>query len=384
MNRFVPSVLSLTFLATLTACGGGASDCETEWTERIESPTIWGETCRTILLNNSILVRDELTILPGTTVKVGDGFSITVDEQGMLTADGTEEDPIVFEGQNETAGAWGSIAFGTMASGNVLRNVHVAHACGNGFQFNPHGVVVQGTSQSQGAVHLENLNIRACDGVGLKVYEGGSIDGATNIRFDEVNEFPVEIAFTEAHQVDPSFAFDQGLPKPAIHVTRGRLGTTARWPAMQIPYQVAPSGDVWDNGFLTIEAGAVVEFEQDATLHSNKGKLNIAGTAEMPVILRGVEEFPGYWGGLAFQSLSTDNAMEFATIDYAGGNNFQGNEFAVVVTGDGQGAGAVTMTDVTISHSKGGGVVVFQGGSATLTRVQYDTNGGVDVDDRNP
>lgn len=197
-----------------------------------------------------------------------------------------------------------------------------------------------------------------------------------------MDDFPVAVPFQQAQEIDPSFVM-AGNTKAAVHVTRGRLETTASWQALDVPYQVAPSGGVEEGGALTLEAGVEVQFEQDATLHTRDGSISVLGTADAPVMLMGVEDIAGYWGGLAFQSLSTSNVVQNAVIANAGGKNFQNNEFAVVVTGQTTTRGSLDISDTVISKSGGGGIVVYAGGQLTQAGLSFDGLTGDEVDDRN-
>lgn len=45
------------------------------------------------------------------------------------------------------------------------------------------------------------------------------------------------------------------------------------------------------------------------------------GTAEKPIILTGKEQIKGFWRGIYTESSYLDNIMNYATIDYAGGDH---------------------------------------------------------------
>ncbi len=107
---------------------------------------------------------------------------------------------------------------------------------------------------------------------------------------------------------------------------------------------IAPGGETWglcgsphivaggfrvegtDSPILTIEAGAVVRFENGASLEIGDrlpGGLLINGTAERPVVLTadtaGAES--GFWRGINFygQTLKGNGTLQHARIEYAGG-----------------------------------------------------------------
>lgn len=76
------------------------------------------------------------------------------------------------------------------------------------------------------------------------------------------------------------------------------------------------------DGKLTIEAGVVIAFMQDAGMHFKaKSSFKMEGTAEKPIILTGKEQTKGYWRGIYTQSPSANNKMSYVTVDYAGSSS---------------------------------------------------------------
>jgi hypothetical protein len=80
-----------------------------------------------------------------------------------------------------------------------------------------------------------------------------------------------------------------------------------------------------DSPILTIEAGAVVRFENQASLRIGEhapGGLVIAGTAQEPVVLTAdtAGAQPGFWDGIRFfgQTIKGRATIDYARIEYAG------------------------------------------------------------------
>lgn len=73
------------------------------------------------------------------------------------------------------------------------------------------------------------------------------------------------------------------------------------------------------DGKLTIKAGVVIAFDQDAGMYfTNKSTFKMQGTAEKPIILTGKEQTKGFWDGVLSKSPSSNNKMSHVTVDYAG------------------------------------------------------------------
>jgi hypothetical protein len=78
-------------------------------------------------------------------------------------------------------------------------------------------------------------------------------------------------------------------------------------------------------GDVVINAGVVIEFEDDAGLNVSSGSLNVKGTASNKVVFTGIEKIKGYWRGIFFLSESINNKLDHAVVSYAGGNKFNSN-----------------------------------------------------------
>src|SRR5690606_16346996 len=104
---------------------------------------------------------------------------------------------------------------------------------------------------------------------------------------------------------------------------------------------------------IKIEPGVVIEFEQNAGLdiddyHTANGSLSAIGTADKPIILRGVQKTKGWWRGIMFDTESHLNELTYVQIEDAGGMSFNsnGDKGAVHVFADSQ----LKMTNSTISN----------------------------------
>lgn len=112
-------------------------------------------------------------------------------------------------------------------------------------------------------------------------------------------------------------------------------------PNRAVDYQVTCVAQV--DGEITINAGVVIEFEDDAGLYVDDGYLKAIGSASSKIVFTGVNKVKGSWRGIFFESIKTNNILEHAVVSYAGGNSF--NVF-------GDRANIVLFTDakVTINH----------------------------------
>ena len=78
---------------------------------------------------------------------------------------------------------------------------------------------------------------------------------------------------------------------------------------------------------LTISPGVIIQFATNTGFTiNNTGSLNAIGTAEMPIVFRGVTDVTGSWKGLFFNSSNILNQLSHVTITGGGSSSFNGND----------------------------------------------------------
>ncbi len=151
---------------------------------------------------------------------------------------------------------------------------------------------------------------------------------------------------------------DDDPPAETVEVT-DHIDSDTTWES-DVRYIVTGDFDV--DARLTIEPGTFVEFEEGAGLEMQSGGILVAdGTDESPITFTGTEESPGWWNGLFFAgSDHADNTLNQVVVEYAGGDSLGGDteDSAVIVGNPLGGSGAVAITNSTIRHSGGYGIVL--------------------------
>lgn len=122
------------------------------------------------------------------------------------------------------------------------------------------------------------------------------------------------------------------------------------------------------NGDIVVNAGVVIEFENDGGLNIKSGSLKAEGTADKKVVFTGVSKIKGSWRGLYFQSKSVNNSLNHAIVSYAGGNSFNSNnERANVICSQGR----LSITNSELSQGKEHG---FNAPSSNTDLDAFDQN----------
>jgi len=144
-----------------------------------------------------------------------------------------------------------------------------------------------------------------------------------------------------------------------------------------------------DSPILSIEAGTVIQFEQNARIevgHNAPGGIKVYGSATDPAVFTAATSGPqpGFWSGLRFynQTLVNDTVIDGARIEYAG----ESDSGAVVIEGW-EKTVEIVMKDVEIKNSQYAGLQMsYQGrmkaGSANLKingTVQGNGEGGFPI-----
>ncbi len=119
--------------------------------------------------------------------------------------------------------------------------------------------------------------------------------------------------------------------------------------------------DLMIQSLLTIEPGVMIEFAPNTQLTidgRSNGKLATNGTADEPVILTGKNKTPGSWQGVYIDnSVTTQNSVNWTTIEYGGGKAFgSGLDASNLGIGGFVDRSTLSITNSTFRHSKKYGV----------------------------
>ncbi len=131
---------------------------------------------------------------------------------------------------------------------------------------------------------------------------------------------------------------------------------------------------------LTIEPGTRVEFAADASLEvdDDTAILIANGTSDNGILMTGVQQNPGFWGGVAFYGNNANNIINFTTIEYAGGVDFFAADAGAVVLANN---GNTSLTNTTIQSSGDAAVraISSAAGFGDFTSNTFQENSGTAV-----
>ncbi|GAB4428940.1 MAG: hypothetical protein OHK0039_47540 [Bacteroidia bacterium] len=112
---------------------------------------------------------------------------------------------------------------------------------------------------------------------------------------------------------------------------------------------------------VTIEAGTVIAFQEDAGLGIlTNGSLKAVGTATSGIVFRGTTHTKGWWRGIYFDSNSINNQLDYVTIEDAGSNYVYCCEDPTSVRLH---SGKLSIKRTTLRNGKGHGITARANGT---------------------
>lgn len=333
-------------------------------------------------------VRAKLSIAPGVTIQFKSNAGIDIENGGSLSAIGTIDKPIIMKGDVDAAGVWKGLFF---RSNNVLNELNyctVSNAGNSSFDGNT----------------TKRANIRVANNAQLKIRnstvsksgkDGLYVDG---LDFDAVNPitvfsnnlftgnqgYPISTIAATGNVLDGTVSSFTGNTNNKVLFRGGRMYGAHTWKKLNVPYlieSIASVGYYSDNGNLTIEPGATVQFAGDAGLctgdYSTGSWLKAVGTSTERITFTGETASPGAWKGIAFQSTSPNNQLSYVDISYGGSSSYTGaTQKRANLHGGAWSAGTCTIDNATITNSQAWGIWVT-GPSPDITvpgTVTYSSN----------
>src|SRR5690625_2723630 len=306
-----------------------------------------------------------LTIEPGAVIEFENESGLELNEGSTLVAAGTETAPILFTGVEKTPGFWKGIWFyDSRNPNNLLEYVTIEYGGGAAMhsQVEPANLVL-GRGSYQAGVRVRNTILRHSAGYGLHVHSGSEFRGSEGNTFTQNVSGAASIYASGIAALDSGSSYTGNTNDHVLVKSEAVSHSEAvTWQSLDVPYRIA--GQTRVSSAVTIEPGAVFEFENESGLELNEGStLVAAGTETAPILFTGVEKTPGFWKGIWFyDSRNPNNLLEYVTIEYGGGAAMHSQvEPANLVLGRGSYQAGVRVRNTILRHSAGYGLHVHSG-----------------------
>lgn len=367
---------SVVYKATVTVDangGGGGSIDPTEFSGDIDANTTWPDLGLPVdyIIDGRVYINGNalLTIEPGVTIMfTGTNGAIEVGENAGLRMVGTADKPIKFVGpaNNPNNGSWHQIRVNnSKRADNVWEYVEFIRGGSDDY-------VWDAVIDLQGAkVSMKNCTIDGSLGYGIDVeyktrfmaFEGNTIKNCA--QYPIVSEDWIGLLDMGSNNTFESNGhnFIDALCRD-INMEQH---TTLK--AMPIPYYME-SGLYVNGGYkLTIEPGTQMYFKSGENVHIEEEVAFVAdGTAEKPIIFRGMEDETSYWIGIKYHSTKEASVMNHCQILNCGEDDayFHGGCLCIY---DGS---RLTLTNCTIGKSHYYGITLD--GVELFDRINHSNN----------
>lgn len=288
-----------------------------------------------------------LTIEPGVTIMfTGENGGMTVHENAGLRMVGTADKPIKFVGplNNPNNGSWNRIVIESKRNDNVWEYVQFLRGGSSDY-------VWEGVVDVQGAkLAMRNCTIDGSLGYGIDLeyeahftaFEGNTIKNCAQYPivsedWDGLLDLTADNTFlSNGHNFIDARCRDIDMEDH----------TTLK--AMPIPYYM--ESGLWISGGykLTIEPGTQMYFKSGQNVDMQEVVTLVAnGTAEKPIIFRGMEDEDSYWNGIKYHSTKQASVMNYCTVLNCGEDTEGFHGGCICIYNDSR----LTLTNCTIGKS---------------------------------
>ena len=233
----------------------------------------------------------KLEIGPGVTIDMqAASAGISVNEDAALIVKGTAESPVIFKSTNNSA--WDGLHFSSKNKDNAINYLQVLNADGE-------SQVIELSSESRLAI--DHLTLDGSANNGIDVGGDAKLTKFTNNTIKNCKGYPLVLSnYAQIAQIGDGNKYENN--KQFIRINSNYFGDiqTSVIKKQPIPYFLADGINAdGESGTLTIEPGVefVFEHEKDARIGGSI-QIKIEGTAENPVIMRGLNDEPNFWYGL--------------------------------------------------------------------------------------
>lgn len=321
-----------------------------EHSTRIEADETWGPGLHDVTFDILVHNGATLTIEPCAVVRVAETYGLHVNGGGQIIAKGNAAQPILFEGKDGVT--WGDLQVDVDGFAD-LAYVTMRDA----------GELGATSGRAGGALHLYGsfdqapLPLARVDHVTLEgavrfgaVLEmrGSFSDDSDSLTITGAGEMAIWASATSLGSIPPGDY--TGNATDAIRIrtdTKVDYDTTIH--DLGVPYVVGGDGassqfsvhGVNDTvAVLTIEPGVTLQFpktDRDSALYvqhrsnvpvdASAGALVAVGTQAQPIVFTSAEAAPaaGDWVGVWFDAFDAQNQVEYARVEYAGGDTGTGS-----------------------------------------------------------
>ena len=284
-----------------------------------------------------------LTISAGSGFLMNSDAALVITTNGGLNAAGTELDSIRFTGFAEQKGYWRFINFEDDAiDANCILDYFVIDY-GGGYSPNSASLLINNDAT------ITNSNIRNSNSHGVEIsHDARPVFNNNTITANNLS--PIHGDFECMASI--GYGYYTGNIKDFIDLENGTISETGTLKKQNVPYRLNGYNYI-EETTLTIEAGTIVYFNQDAALVVNtNGGLIAEGTENDSIYFTSNVPQNGYWRFIQFRNAAKDAdcILDYCQIEYGG--SYSKNSASLLIEND------ASITNSTIQYSDSYGLSI--------------------------
>ncbi len=262
-----------------------------------------------------------LTIEPGTTIQFNDGTSLLIQEKGVIKANGTAQNQIIFTNNGGVAPSWAGIYLYTNGVGNSISHAIIEKAgavSAQGF-FND---VKAAITIEESKISLTNNQILNSGDAGIVILHKGECTSFTNNTIRGSVNFPIVVEANQSSFLDYNANTFTNNGKPYINInstqsSENYIERASTFVKTAIPYFISKKTTFSKS--VEVMAGAEFVFDENTSLvfQSENSPFRILGTASNHVVMKGLKAEAGFWGGILI--LEAGDKYQFDYLDISDG-----------------------------------------------------------------
>jgi len=354
----IPTRLVGSLDAGSTYAGGNSTDVVNVYSEDVENDATWpaiDAPYRFAGQNHRLFAA--VTVDPGGQFTFGEGARVTVKEGGSLTAEGTSDSGITFEGETATPGYWQGIRIHSNEPANSFDNAVVAHGGANGLA----NLYLRGSARAA----VTNSTFRESATSGLVADGGTTLSEFSTNEFGNNQEAAVYVSTAHLGSIDAGSTYAGGNSTDAVRVFSRDVESDATWPA--VPYRFDGQNHRLFAA-VTVDPGGQFTFGEGARVTVKEGgSLTAEGTSDSGITFEGANATPGQWQGIRIHSTDPANSFQHVVVAHGGGNGLAN----IYLTGDAQGS----VTNCTLRQSATWGLYAEDGVTLDASSNVFENNG---------
>lgn len=267
------------------------------------------------ILTDTIFLREntKLEIAPGVTIDMqSSSAGFEINDDAALIVKGTAESPVIFKSTNSSV--WSGMKFSSKNKDNALNYLQILNADGEESVI---GLIYESR------VAMDHVTLDGSANDGIRVSGDAKLTKFTNNTIKNCKGFPLVLdSYAHLGMIGDGNQYENNN-KQFIRLNPYTFDNVQETVIKKQPLPILLADGInvnGESGVLTIEPGVefVFEHEKEAVI-GDSIQLKLEGTAENPVIMRGMTDEPNFWRGLRIDT-SRPSSISGLTLSQTGNN----------------------------------------------------------------